>query len=445
MIATIISVLASIVGIGFLIFVHELGHFLMARWNGIRVEVFSLGFGRPIWSLKKGDTTYQIGIFPLGGYCKMAGEEIKDGTTGAADEYFSKPPWRRLLVVFSGPAFNYIFGVLLLSFLFLFPQIHQTLSNRIDVQKTLTLNGAVRESPAYLAGLRTGDLIVSVNGRDIANWTDIKDGIMKDFDTEKSLTIRRGEEVLSFDVLPLLDRDTGMAIIGITPWIAPVISTVRPDSAAEKYGLKDGDTIISVNGVAVQTVNELAQAVEVFPSRSMYVIIDRNGIRIKKPIDLDEKDGHKVLGVEFAPKAMTVREKAHDPFTAVWLGFKKGNDFLVQNSKGLVLLIKGKLNARKSVGGPVKIFTISTQVAKLGGVTGFLSFIALISILLGFFNLLPLPAVDGGYLIVFLIEWISGRKLSMKVVEVIQTVGFFLIIGLLVLVTFNDILSFWIK
>jgi regulator of sigma E protease len=445
MITTILLVLASIVCIGILVFVHELGHFLLARWNGIRVETFSLGFGKPIWGFKKGDTFYQIGMIPLGGFCKMAGEEVKDGTTGAPDEYFSKPAWRRLLVVFAGPAFNYVFGILIFGLLFLFPQTHETYTNRIDVLKTVELNGKTQQSPAFAAGLKQGDVVVSVNGAGTANWTDIKNCIMKDFDTGKALTVRRGEEVLSFDVLPLLDRDTGMAVIGITPWTEPLIMTVAPGSAAEKYGLRKGDLIVRVNGIAVRTINDLSAALQDFPSRAMTLIVERNGLQIKKAAVLDEKDGRKVLGIGFEPEVVTVREPGHNPVAALWLGFVKANDFIGQNVKGLVLLVKGKIDAGKSAAGPVKIVSYMTKVARAGGFAAFVTFIGLISVILAFFNLLPIPAVDGGYIILFLAEWITGRRLSVKVLEVIQGVGFFIVVGLLVLVTFNDIRGFWVK
>ena len=445
MITTILLVFASIISIGILVFVHELGHFLLARWNGIRVETFSLGFGKPIWGFKKGDTFYQIGMIPLGGFCKMAGEEVKEGSTGAPDEYFSKPPWRRLLVIVAGPAFNYFFGILIFAVVLLFPQTHETYTNRIDVLKTVDLNGKIQESPAVSAGLRPGDVIVSVNGKEIANWTDVKNGIIKDFDDSKSLTVRRGDETLSFDITPLLDRDTGLAVIGITPWTEPLIVTIAADSAAEKSGLKKGDKIVRVNGTPVRTVTEMAEAVKSFPSRAMTLIVQRNGIQMKKAVILDETDGRKTLGVGFEPEVVTVRENGHNPVSALWLGFVKANDFIGQNVKGLVLLVKRKINAGKSAAGPVKIVTFMTKIAKAGGFTAFVTFIGLISVILAFFNLLPIPAVDGGYLILFLAEWITGRKLDMKVLQVIQTVGFFLIVGLLVLVTFNDIRSFWVK
>ncbi len=439
MVMTILGVAFSIFALGILIFIHELGHFIVARINGIRVETFSLGFGKPLYSFKKGGTTYQIAVFPLGGFCKMAGEELKEGVTGAPDEFYSKPPQRRLTVVLAGPVFNYVFGVLLFAILFLFPQQNETYSNRIDVMKKIELNKISHEAPAFIAGMQPGDVIVNIDGKAITSWNDIMSSIFKTFDHEKRITVLRGDQNIDFTIKPILDPNSGMAIIGVSPFMEPRIKNINPGSPAEKAQLLKDDVIVSIDGNKIYSASSVREALIEGKNPTVNVHV-RRGLIEKKTIVILKNVKERNLGIDFFPDTVIVKEPAHNPIEALYLGFNKANTSIHQQLIGLRILIQGKLNAKESVGGPVKILYYTTMIAKEGGLVPFITIFALFSVLLGFFNLLPIPAIDGSYVLVFLYEWVSGKKLNMQVMERVQTFGLIILLGLMVLISFNDVM-----
>ena len=465
MFQSITSILVSIIGIGVIIFIHEFGHFLLAKLNKVKVEVFSLGFGKALIGFKKGDTTYQIGIFPLGGFCKMAGEELKDGITGADYEYFSKPPLNRISIAAAGSVFNYIFGVILFSILLLFSNTYQAPDTVIDVVKSIEIKEQVHNKnkkdllsilipsyttkkipgPAIQAGLKRGDRIIKVDNKEIKTWNDLSRALNAKSGNPKILTVERGEQILNIEVTPYLDKNTGLSIIGVTPLTYPVISEVLPDSPADKAKFLPGDRIIRLNGIQINTANDVISFLEDTDTRYLTVILERNGLQIKKQIILDKKDNNYFLGVNFVQRLSVWTNKGLPLHKAFYNGFVQANRIIVQTVQGLKLMISGKLNWRTSVGGPVKIFDISTRIARYGGTLAFLSFIAMLSVLLGFFNFLPIPPLDGSFVLVFLFEIILNKSLNKKFMEIVQTVGFALLIFITIIVLFNDIVSIFMR
>jgi regulator of sigma E protease len=459
------SILLSIIGIGVIIFVHELGHFILAKLNKVRVEVFSLGYGRKLVGFKYGETTYQIGIVPLGGYCKMSGEELKEGLTGGQDEYFSKSPPARISIAAAGSVFNYLFGILLFSILLMFPRTYEAPSTVIDVLQQIEVRDSAPPdpakprisrllkqeyktrtvpAPAWEAGLRPGDRVLAVDRKPVRNWSELSPALNRNFSTEKILTVDRGGQTMDITVHPLMDRNIGYMSIGVVPLAPAVIEEVSPDSAADKAGLRKGDRVVYLNGVSVKSTGDVYRMLEPQTKpvqKTLTIIFERDGMGIKKQVPADMKDGAIVLGASFAVPRTLWTNKALLPHAAFAAGFMQANRAIGQNIQGLKLLISGKLNWRTSLSGPLKIFDFSTKIARKGGFVAFVGFMALLSVLLGFFNLLPIPPIDGSYILVFLFEWIIRKPLSKKFIEVVQSVGFVILILLTGFVFLNDIIS----
>ena len=256
------TILLGIVSVGILIFVHELGHFLAARAAGIRVEVFSIGWGRGLVSFMWKGTRIQLGWIPFGGYCKMAGESPKDERAGSPDEFYSASPIRRILVALGGPVFNYLFASLLFVVIVGIGYQIKTYSNRIILAGGEEVDGAGGLTPARAAGLRDGDVIVEIDGRPIRHWDDITGNIVRNALRPITLRVRRGDELLSLQAVPELDKETGRGLIGIHPWVEPVVGEVRAGEAAQLAGLEAGDRIVSVDGIPVENHVDFYNAIK---------------------------------------------------------------------------------------------------------------------------------------------------------------------------------------
>ncbi|MFN3921225.1 MAG: RIP metalloprotease RseP [Caldimicrobium sp.] len=349
-----LTLIATIVVLGLLIFVHELGHFLAAKRMGVRVEIFSLGFGPKLLGIIKGDTEYRLSLIPLGGYVKLYGEHPESLSQIVETEkaFAFKKTWQKAFIVVAGPLANFLFAFIAFWLVFAF------------VGKTYTppkVGEVLPNSPAERAGIQKGDLILEINGKKIKSFEDLlletrkEEGIREFY-----IKIKRGEEVLDFKVVP-----------------------------------------------------DLIEGITIF------------GKKTKVPI----------LGIKSAPEV--VHEKI-DPFSAFFLAGKKIYDFVTLTFLALYKLITGELPF-STLGGPITIGKFAGESARLG-LLAYISFMALLSINLGVLNLLPLPMLDGGHLVIFGIEALRGRPLSLKTQELIFKIGLILIIGLSVAVFYNDIL-----
>lgn len=348
------AIIATIIVLGILIFVHELGHFLAAKKMGVRVEVFSLGFGPKLIGLMKGDTEYRISLIPLGGYVKLYGEhpETVPQIVDPDKAFAFKRPWQKAFIVIAGPLGNFIFAFLAFWFLFaLFgktytpPKVGEVLPN----------------SPAEKVGIQKGDVILEINGKKVKSFEDILLEMRKEDRPQVfEVIVKRGEEVLSFKVTP---------------------------------DYMEGSTIF--------------------------------GKKTKVPF----------FGIKSSPEV--VHEKIN-PLSAFLIAGKKVYDFTALTLIAVYKLITGELPF-STLGGPITIGKFAGESARLG-LLAFISFMALLSINLGVFNLLPLPMLDGGHLVLFGVEAIVGRPISLKTQEMIFKIGLILIIALSIAVFYNDIL-----
>jgi regulator of sigma E protease len=444
-----LKIILGLFGLGIIVFVHELGHFLAARLVGIDVEAFSIGWGHPIVKKKIGAVEYRLGMFPLGGYCKMKGEnEFQETWENRKKEispergsFFAVSPVRRIAVSFAGPLFNLLFAILVLSLIWGLGFEIETLSNRIVLVSEV--NGSAR-FPADEAGLRSGDRIIEVNGRKTPYYHDVQENIAVNPEKLLPLTIDRDGEILHIPVRPSLDKKTGAGRIGVYFWTDPVIDKVAEGGPAMAAGLRPGDRILRANG---EPVLHSVDFLGLLANKPSLLLIDyeRDGEeRQARLVPLYSENGEANLGISYG----TIHYRT--PALSFPVGLAKGVGeawkTLVVSLRSLGLLFRG-VDLTQAVSGPVRITYMVGDIATEGfgqsfadGIRSMMDFLALISIALCIMNLLPLPILDGGMIVLFIIELIKRKPLHPRFIAVFQTLGAILIFGLMIFAVFGDIL-----
>ncbi len=443
------TVISFIVVIGILILIHELGHFLVARWAGVGVERFSIGFGPVLLRWRGKETEYCLSAIPMGGYVKMMGEENPmEGGSGTlpydADKAFAfKPLWIRFLIVFAGPGMNFVLAAVIFALVF------ATVGRPVW---PAVLGRIAEGGPAAAAGLRSGDVVTAVNGRPVGHWEDLERAVSASQGRPLRLTVRRdgGQETVTITprlttVRDPIFRDPRQAWeLGAGPRLTPQIGSVTPGSAAEAAGLQVGDVVQSVAGEPVHTPEELMQAIQRRPGQTFAVTVVRDGqpvtldvtaavVREQAPTGEETEVGR--IGVGIVTR--TVSYQPYSPPAAVWHGVVRTWDMTVLTAKGLWKIVSRQLDS-SNIGGPIQIAAEAGRQAREGAASLAL-FTAIISVNLALLNLLPVPMLDGGHLFFFLIEAVRGRPLSLKKREWAQQVGFVLLMLLMVYALYNDL------
>jgi regulator of sigma E protease len=444
----IIKVVLGLFGLGIMVFIHELGHFLAARLVGINVDAFSIGWGNPILKKKIGTVEYRLGMFPVGGYCKMKGEtdykeaweNIRKGSSPEEGSYLAASPARRIIVSFAGPFFNLIFAVLLFSLLWGIGYEINTLGNRIILASEITPGETY---PADQSGLRTGDRIIEIEGRKISYYHEVQENIALNPGKPLGITVERGSEVHELTVTPALDKSSGAGKIGVYFWTDPVIESVRDGSPAGLAGLAAGDILTHANGTELFNSFDLMKVMEQKPE-TLVLEYERNGGGGQAVISgegLEHDFGVSWVSVHYRTPHLSVP-------AAVAKGVKEGIKTLVISIRSLKLLFMG-VNLTQAVSGPVRITYMMGDMAAQGfgqglgiGLRSIADFLALISIALCVMNLLPLPILDGGMIALFLVELIRGKPAHPKAISVFQACGMAIIFGLMIFAVFGDILFF---
>ncbi|MCL2608771.1 MAG: RIP metalloprotease RseP [Treponema sp.] len=437
--AMVLKIALGLLGLGVVVFVHELGHFLAARMVGIGVDAFSIGWGKPIFKRKIGEVEYRLGMFPMGGYCTMrGGSELKgvaDGQKPEPGTYFGSSPLRRIAVCLAGPFFNIVFAALLFSVVWGGGREFGTFGNRIVLASDLTGVPA----PADAAGLRSGDRIVSIDGKPVRYWHEMRETILLNAGRPLALVLERDGETLNLSVTPDLDRNSGAGLIGVLPWKDTLVAGIRPDSDAAIAGLRPGDRIVRVNGE--ETVNDV-QVLRILEGRPGILDVDfvrdgaESGLRVIVSGDGD-------TGILWP--VITYRTPRLSLPAALVRGAEESWRTLAVSVRGLSLLFRG-IDLTKAVSGPLRITYMVGDVATsgfgeglIGGLRSMADFLALISIALGVMNLLPLPVLDGGQIVLFVVEAVRRKPTHPKVLGIFQTAGIVIICALMVFALFGDI------
>ena len=443
------TVVSFVVVIGVLILIHELGHFLVARWTGVGVERFSIGFGPVLFRWRGRETEYCLSAIPMGGYVKMVGEENPLEGGGGTLPYdptkaFSlKPLWARFLIVFAGPGMNFVLAAVI------FAIVLATVGRPVwpAVLGRVTDNG-----PAAAAGLRSGDLVVAVDGRPIGSWEDLEYAVARSGGRALSLGVTRAGAAQTVTVTPRrttvrdpVFREPKEAWeLGAGPRLTPQIGSVNPGSPADKAGLAVGDLVVAVATEPVFTPEELMQTIQKRPGQTFAITVERpsarraltvtaSAVKEKGPAGQEIEVGR--IGVGIVTKAVTY--EPYGPVTAAWQGWVKTWDMTVLTAKGLWKIVSRQIES-SNIGGPIQIAAEAGRQAK-EGVASLALFTAIISVNLALLNLLPVPMLDGGHLFFFVIEAVLGRPLSLKKREAAQQLGFVLLMLLMVYALYNDL------
>ena len=430
------NILWLLVLIGVMINVHELGHFWVARFFDVKIETFSFGFGPRLFGFRRGETDYRFSLIPFGGYVKMTGEQAADeGAALDPRSVLAKPRWQRLLIAFAGPAMNIVLAVGLLTGLYMVR--YQKLSPA-DLEPVI--GGVLPDSPAEKAGIRAGDRIVKLDGKSNPTWEDVS--LREDSGAYQPLqvTVEREGRTFETTVTPTLSDQSGVGTAGWFKRGEVELRSVEAGMPAEKAGLKPGDIIVSVNGQPIESTVKLQEITRNSGGKPVRVEYQRKGLAQTlevRPV-FDKKDGPArwMIGVGPGLKYHFVDTRLSLPAAL--------NESLRENVQGattLVQFLKGVVQRRmsaKNLTGPIGMIEISGAAAREGP-SVFLGLMAMVSLQLAIFNLLPIPILDGGVILMLLIEMTMQRDMSLSVKEAVLKVGFVFIMLIVALAVYNDI------
>lgn len=435
-----IKILLGLVALGVVVIVHELGHFLAARLSGVDVESFSVGWGPVLLRKKIGATEYRLSALPLGGYCGLKGdhaftealEKKLDAIPREPGSFYSAHPLKRIFIAFSGPFANLLFAFLALAAVSAVGYSYETYDNRITLS---SLYDGTAGLPADKAGLQEGDRILTLDGKEIRNYSDIQQFISIHPDEKIAVEIERNGQKLSSVLIPALDKKTGSGKIGIYPYVPLLIGSVQEGSAAESAGLKLGDTITAVNGNPVAHFMQFSSLIADKPEQ-IKVSVDRNGIALDFTLVLVYgESGTAESGIRWKTNKVTVEGTGF--LDSAKNGFIETGKTISLTVKSVGLLFRG-VDLGEAVSGPVRITMMLGEVASssLVGVTELLSIICVSLFLM---NLLPVPILDGGLILFAAIEMVFRRPLKPKTLYYVQFIGVAFILFLFIFALFGDI------
>ena len=435
-----------LVVLGVLVAFHELGHFLAARWVGVKVLKFSLGFGPKLVGRKMGETEYLISAIPLGGYVKLFGEDETEATTqeDRARSFAHQRLGGKVLIVAAGPGFNFILAYFIFAGWLatgapLFVPTFQDLTPDVEAM--------VPGSPADNAGIRIGDRISRVNGQDIATRSELFDAVAKSKGQALTLEVKRGEQVKTLTVTPTIAPGSQPSAeepgyyLGVeeTP---PLVTSVMQGSPAAKAGLQAGDHVATIEDQTIHTWSQMTGIVKENPNRELHVEVLREGRRVSLTVtpaaEKTTVNGQPVevgkIGIS-GPGRSVMRSST--PLLSLYDGLSATWGWTELTVVGLYKMIVGDISS-KNIGGPLTIANISGEAAAQGA-SSVVFLIAILSINLGVLNLLPIPILDGGHLLFFLIEGILRKPLGERQRELAQQAGLVLLVGVMIFAFWNDL------
>ncbi|QOW53097.1 MULTISPECIES: RIP metalloprotease RseP [Acinetobacter] len=441
-------IVAAILLLGPLIAIHEFGHYFVARKLGVKVLVYSIGFGPTVlkWTSKKSGIQYQLSALPLGGYVKMLDE--REGNVAEEDLPFAfnrQHPWKRIAIVAAGPLINLVFAIVLFWILFLPSQ--EQLNTRVG--KVLP------QTPAAEVNMQPGDRITAVDGTQVSTWEKLNFALVDRAGETGTIHIQanRDGQLQNFQ-LPIQDflkdqSQSPLEVLGFTPYrpnIPAVVSKLSEDGAAIRQGMKEGDQILAIDGVVMKDWYDVVQVVQASPEKLLKIDVLRQDQRVQLEIMPQAKRDNMgnttgMLGVQSNPGKVTIPEEykqtiQYSPTEALMMAVDKTGQISSMILNSIVKMVRGLIGL-DNLSGPITIAKVAGQSAEMGWQT-FISFMALMSVSLGILNLLPIPMLDGGHLVYYFIELIRGKPVSEQIQLVGLKIGMVLLGSMMLLALFND-------
>ncbi len=424
------SLIAVVAVLGFMILIHEFGHYAVAKWLGVRVEVFSIGFGKRLIGFRRGETDYRIAAIPLGGYVKMSGENPMDQRTDDPREFMNHSRWHRFLIAIAGPTMNILLAIVLLTTVYMvhfeYPEVYD---------EPTVIGWVMKDTAAAKAGLQIGDRITQIEDIQNPTWeqVDLKEALSPG--QPLSVAVERNGQKIERTVVP---EPAGLDQIGFAGW-APkektvTITDLQPNRPAEKAGLKEGDQIIALDGKPVSALQAMIESLEITKDKPITLTVLRDGQQ--KTFAVQPVLAEKRYRIGIGTMQMKVKTL---PFAAAF------NLSLHENRQNALLILElvKKMAQRKismqSIEGPIRIGQAAGEAARRKGWTPLMGLTAAISLNLGIFNLLPIPILDGGVILFLLIEGLMRRDISMNIKERVYQFAFVFLVLFAVMVIYNDL------
>ena len=438
MTAFLYAVVSMAVVLGIMILIHEFGHYAAAKYFGVRVDVFSIGFGKRLCGFRRGETDYRISALPLGGYVKMAGENPLESRSGAADEFMSHPRWQRFVIAIAGPAMNILLAIGLLTGV---NMVHYERPQFLD--QPAVIGWVLDNSSAAKAGIEQGDRIVRIDGTHNPTWEDVLLKVMISPKQPVDVAIQRGNDVLEKQVTPELEGSgfDAHGSMGWEPEEIPTVSELMPNMPAAKAGIQLNDKIMAINGTPMRSGLSIIHYLQQNVAKPVELTVDRAGKErnfTMIPVQVQE-NGQTVYRVGFGMS---------EPIKVGKLPFGKAlNASLDENKKFSLLLVDliHRLMERKAslkqLDGPIGIAIASGDAAQQPGWIPLLRLMAMISLNLGIVNLLPIPILDGGVILLLFVESLMRRDISLRIKERIYQTAFVFIVLVFVVVIYNDLMK----
>ncbi len=422
--------------LGFMILIHEFGHYATAKLLGVRVEVFSIGFGKRLFGFRRGDTDYRIAAIPLGGYVKMSGENPMDARTNDPGEFMSHPRWHRFIIAIAGPAMNILFAVGLLTCVYM---VHYEYPAVLD--EPAVIGWVLQDTPAAKAGIEVGDRIVRIDGIQNPTWEQVISREALNPNQPLDVAIERSGQIITKTIVPEAYGPNQMGSAGWEPKEPNFpITDLEPGMPAEKAGMKLGDEIVSVDGQPIAGLEAMIESLKRSQDKPIQITVRRDGQLLNftvQPVLSDIRGDQRYrVGIGSAPMKVSSL-----PFAAA---FRRSVE---QNKQGSLLILElvQKMIQRKisirSIEGPIGIGRAAGQAASKKGWTPLLELTAGISLNLGIFNLLPIPIMDGGVILLLFVESLIRRDISLRIKERIYQAAFVFLVLFAVMVIYNDVLK----